>query len=1273
MEEDDEFGDLYTDVLRPLQPPPSIPHKQPDDPFPNRPVDLNLDSDDEEIPFGVPISNHTVEFADSQHTQVQGSIITEKLAHEDFPYTRNLDGIAEDQKVRENDVLVEDVGILELDIEGEDRARVLDVAGDVNLVDESRMEVSGREIVNKDEFLGGNQENIIDSRETYEKFDIEDVDNMDAGTGTGTLIPGLSIPGVSEVGNTHFVRPNEASGEGDDWDSDSDDDLQIVLNDNNHGNALMDKSGEMGSDDEDEDGEPLVIVGDTDQVHLPMEEPDWGEDVGQAVDGDKKEFGDVAKPDGMIAIPKVGYSSHVYHPYHSQFKYVRPGAAPMPGAASVGPGGVLGQVRPPVVGMPPSGRGRGDWRPSAMKNGPNMQKGFHAGFGMPPFSAGRGFGGGLDFTLPSHKTVFEVDVDSFEEKPWKLPGIDISDYFNFGLNEESWKEYCKQLEQYRMETTMQSKIRVYESGRAEQEYDPDLPPELAAAAGLHTVSTETANVGKVDGGQSDLVNGSARLRPPLPMGRPIQVETGHGERFPSVDTRPARMRDSDAIIEIVLQDSVDDDSLQANDAADLPENDNLREDLSDSRELTEDTKRFPAAPHDRGGRKREERSGSCTNSVPDDQSGSSTKSAPKHLGKEKRASFSPEGSIHHSPETEGRISPYSGRVTDNHLDRCAKERPDDRSPNVTPSDSQKEEESTENIDGKHSLRLSSPTSVSSEEQQLVDAHEDHGIESIDKEGIALDATVAANIPKDQKKYDPHKRQKVSSHTLPETDDVVDFRAARSSENSKARSGSSRDLQQKLHDGIDEEVVQHRNFIGAQDVKRPLNEEEQTARRKGKQDTHFPHRSHLKTESSVKTWQQHTDEDLHGRRKRERVDDVIPRHRPANERYDKDEHLHSRKQLDNGTSRVHREREVASRYKERDDNLKGRYEIMDDLRGKRRKEEEYGNRENYSSHKKRDRVGDIPDLQRRDGKGWIPREREDWHRIKQLNEDGFVKRERDDGRGGIRSSLAKGKDGFKNSDREYPLKDIGRHSDLIKRRDHNDDAYPRGSQISNDERRSRQESANGRDDFADGTRTNDKKLKETTKKRREYKSGDQINLYSSVPNQEQIIMKNELEMNEGARDGGKNDTLTKNHQSSRKRKGDPTSEDEQQLQDSKRGRSKMERWTSHKERDLKDESSSRIEEENEEEDALDSQPPPSSDLKDAEINPLEDTVAKLKKRSERFKLPMTNEKESTTLVNKIESEPSFNPTQGGGGGGGDNNIDSDFKPERPARKRRWTGN
>ena len=48
-----------------------------------------------------------------------------------------------------------------------------------------------------------------------------------------------------------------------------------------------------------------------------------------------------------------------------------------------------------------------------------------------------------------------------------------------------------------------------------QEYDPDLPPELAAAVGIHDVSAENGNLGRADVGPSDLAKASARVRPPI--------------------------------------------------------------------------------------------------------------------------------------------------------------------------------------------------------------------------------------------------------------------------------------------------------------------------------------------------------------------------------------------------------------------------------------------------------------------------------------------------------------------------------------------------------------------------------------------------------------------------------------------------------------------------------------------------------------------------------------------------------------------------------------
>ncbi|KAI7731649.1 hypothetical protein M8C21_020328 [Ambrosia artemisiifolia] len=95
-------------------------------------------------------------------------------------------------------------------------------------------------------------------------------------------------------------------------------------------------------------------------------------------------------------------------PWQVVFQYVRPGAAPIPGAGPAAVGGAPGQVRPPGGLLPFAGRGRGEWRPAGINKNvpPNMQKNFHPGYGMQGWGnngAGRGFGSGLDFTLPSHK------------------------------------------------------------------------------------------------------------------------------------------------------------------------------------------------------------------------------------------------------------------------------------------------------------------------------------------------------------------------------------------------------------------------------------------------------------------------------------------------------------------------------------------------------------------------------------------------------------------------------------------------------------------------------------------------------------------------------------------------------------------------------------------------------------------------------------------------------------------------------------------------------
>jgi hypothetical protein len=120
-------------------------------------------------------------------------------------------------------------------------------------------------------------------------------------------------------------------------------------------------------------------------------------------------------------------------------------------------------------------------------------------------------------------------------------------------------------------------------------------------------------------------------------------------------------------------------------------------------------------------------------------------------------------------------------------------------------------------------------------------------------------------------------------------------------------------------------------------------------------------------------------------------------------------------------------------------------------------------------------------------------------------------------------------------------------------------------------------------------------------------------------------------------------------------------------DSRRGRSKLERWTSNKERDYTAISTSLR--------ASEAAVPREPSLNTSSSNPKKttgdeamglassdnrhlDTVERLKRRSERFKLPMPGEKE-TAPTRQADNEITTGETE--------------VKPERPPRKRRWTGN
>ena len=57
--------------------------------------------------------------------------------------------------------------------------------------------------------------------------------------------------------------------------------------------------------------------------------------------------------------------------------------------------------------------------------------------------------------------IIDADLDDdtlFEDRPWRRPGADPTDYFNFGFDEQSWREYCSKQRTLREEQATKKRI-----------------------------------------------------------------------------------------------------------------------------------------------------------------------------------------------------------------------------------------------------------------------------------------------------------------------------------------------------------------------------------------------------------------------------------------------------------------------------------------------------------------------------------------------------------------------------------------------------------------------------------------------------------------------------------------------------------------------------------------------------------------------------------------------------------------------------------------------
>lgn len=52
----------------------------------------------------------------------------------------------------------------------------------------------------------------------------------------------------------------------------------------------------------------------------------------------------------------------------------------------------------------------------------------------------------------SGQSAVEYNLEAIEDKPWRKPGADITDYFNYGFSEETWRAYCERQKRMRHES-----------------------------------------------------------------------------------------------------------------------------------------------------------------------------------------------------------------------------------------------------------------------------------------------------------------------------------------------------------------------------------------------------------------------------------------------------------------------------------------------------------------------------------------------------------------------------------------------------------------------------------------------------------------------------------------------------------------------------------------------------------------------------------------------------------------------------------------------------
>lgn len=68
--------------------------------------------------------------------------------------------------------------------------------------------------------------------------------------------------------------------------------------------------------------------------------------------------------------------------------------------------------------------------------------------------------------IAADRNIYDFDLETMKDKPWLKPGANMTDYFNYGFTEQTWKKYCEMQKQNR---AWANKMNKNNDGRLDKE------------------------------------------------------------------------------------------------------------------------------------------------------------------------------------------------------------------------------------------------------------------------------------------------------------------------------------------------------------------------------------------------------------------------------------------------------------------------------------------------------------------------------------------------------------------------------------------------------------------------------------------------------------------------------------------------------------------------------------------------------------------------------------------------------------------------------------